>query len=68
MGERGMGLACGQDEGMVRTISSWVRSAVKIPFFPKMTPNITDIRRIAKAAMVFFLFNFTFFWKLSFYN
>jgi len=37
MGERGMGLACGQDPEMVRKISQWVRSAVKIPFFPKMT-------------------------------
>ena len=45
-----MGLACGQDENMVRTICKWVRQAVKIPFFPKMTPNITDIRQIARAA------------------
>jgi len=45
-----MGLACGQDPEMVRRISQWVRSAVKIPFFPKMTPNITDIRKIARAA------------------
>ncbi|KAI6187978.1 Dihydropyrimidine dehydrogenase [NADP(+)] [Aphelenchoides besseyi] len=50
MGERGMGLACGQDENMVKSICEWVRSAVKIPFFAKMTPNITDIRRIASAA------------------
>ncbi|KAK5973245.1 Dihydropyrimidine dehydrogenase [NADP(+)] [Trichostrongylus colubriformis] len=45
-----MGLACGQDPEIVKTICSWVRSAVKIPFFPKMTPNITDIRAIARAA------------------
>lgn len=45
-----MGLACGQDPDMVRSISQWVRSIVKIPFFPKMTPNITDIRKIALAA------------------
>ncbi|EYC24357.1 hypothetical protein Y032_0014g2463 [Ancylostoma ceylanicum] len=50
MGEKGMGLACGQDPDIVRTISSWIREAVKIPFFPKMTPNITDIRAIAAAA------------------
>ncbi|TKR83247.1 hypothetical protein L596_016870 [Steinernema carpocapsae] len=50
MGERGMGLACGQDPEMVRSICSWVRSAVKIPFFAKMTPNITDVRKIATAA------------------
>jgi dihydropyrimidine dehydrogenase (NADP+) len=30
MGERGMGLACGQDPEMVRHISQWVRQAVKV--------------------------------------
>uniref|UniRef100_A0A914VY99 Dihydropyrimidine dehydrogenase [NADP(+)] n=1 Tax=Plectus sambesii TaxID=2011161 RepID=A0A914VY99_9BILA len=50
MGERGMGLACGQDPELVRGICQWVRGAVKIPFFAKMTPNITDIRKIATAA------------------
>ena len=30
MGERGMGLACGQDPDMVRQISQWVRQAVKV--------------------------------------
>ncbi|EZA58247.1 hypothetical protein DMN91_006467 [Ooceraea biroi] len=50
MGESGMGLACGQDPKLVRDISSWVREAVKIPFFIKLTPNITDIVSIAKAA------------------
>ncbi|KIH60631.1 dihydroorotate oxidase [Ancylostoma duodenale] len=46
----GMGLACGQDPDIVRTICSWISKTVKIPFFPKMTPNITDIRAIAAAA------------------
>ncbi|XP_011641125.1 dihydropyrimidine dehydrogenase [NADP(+)] [Pogonomyrmex barbatus] len=50
MGESGMGLACGQDPELVRNISRWVREAVKIPFFIKLTPNITDILSIAKAA------------------
>jgi dihydropyrimidine dehydrogenase (NADP+) len=50
MGERGMGLACGQDEELVRNICRWVRAAVKIPFFAKMTPNITSIVGIARAA------------------
>ena len=35
---------------MVRNISRWVRQAVKIPFFAKMTPNVTDIVAIARAA------------------
>ncbi|CAD6185538.1 unnamed protein product [Caenorhabditis auriculariae] len=50
MGEKGMGLACGQNPAIVREICKWVRKAVKIPFFPKMTPNITDVREIARAA------------------
>ncbi|XP_032675944.1 dihydropyrimidine dehydrogenase [NADP(+)] [Odontomachus brunneus] len=50
MGESGMGLACGQDPELVRNIARWVREAVKIPFFVKLTPNITDIVSIAKAA------------------
>ncbi|XP_045772205.1 dihydropyrimidine dehydrogenase [NADP(+)] [Maniola jurtina] len=50
MGESGMGLACGQDPVLVKGISQWVRKAVKIPFFVKLTPNITDIVTIAVAA------------------
>lgn len=50
MGERGMGLACGQQPELVYNISLWVREAVKIPFFVKLTPNITDIVDIAEAA------------------
>ncbi|XP_058819124.1 dihydropyrimidine dehydrogenase [NADP(+)] [Topomyia yanbarensis] len=50
MGESGMGLACGQDPKLVYNISLWVRAAVKIPFFVKLTPNITDIVSIAQAA------------------
>ncbi|XP_023949076.2 dihydropyrimidine dehydrogenase [NADP(+)] isoform X2 [Bicyclus anynana] len=50
MGESGMGLACGQDPVLVKGISEWVRDTVKIPFFVKLTPNITDIVNIAVAA------------------
>jgi NADPH-dependent glutamate synthase beta subunit-like oxidoreductase/dihydroorotate dehydrogenase/Pyruvate/2-oxoacid:ferredoxin oxidoreductase delta subunit len=50
MGEKGMGLACGQDPAMVLDICRWVRAATKIPFFAKLTPNVTDIRQIATAA------------------
>lgn len=50
MGERGMGLACGQDPELVRNICRWVRQAVKIPFFAKLTPNVTNIVDIARAA------------------
>eukprot|EP00128_Syssomonas_multiformis_P018449 Colp12_sorted_trinity150504_noHs@28936 len=50
MGERGMGLACGQDPELVLNICKWVREAIKIPFFAKLTPNVTDIVNIARAA------------------
>jgi len=50
MGERGMGLACGQDPEMVFNICKWVRAATDIPFFAKLTPNVTDITAIAEAA------------------
>ena len=50
MGERGMGLACGQDPELVRNICTWVRAAIDIPFFAKLTPNVTDITVIARAA------------------
>ncbi|CAF0914507.1 unnamed protein product [Rotaria sp. Silwood1] len=50
MGEKGMGLACGQKPDLVFHICKWVRAAVKIPFFAKMTPNITSIVEIAQAA------------------
>lgn len=50
MGERGMGLACGQDASMVRQICAWVKSVATVPVFAKMTPNVTNIAVIARAA------------------
>ena len=35
---------------MVRNICRWVRAASRIPFFAKLTPNVTDIVTIARAA------------------
>uniref|UniRef100_A0A8C3G5S1 Dihydropyrimidine dehydrogenase [NADP(+)] n=1 Tax=Cyclopterus lumpus TaxID=8103 RepID=A0A8C3G5S1_CYCLU len=40
---------CG-DPVMVRNICRWVRAATSIPFFAKLTPNVTNIVDIAKAA------------------
>jgi dihydroorotate dehydrogenase len=31
-------------------ICEWVRAAIKIPFFAKLTPNVTEIKEIARAA------------------
>lgn len=39
-----------QDPVLVKGISQWVRKAIKLPFFVKLTPNITDIVSIAMAA------------------
>lgn len=39
-----------QDAELVRNICRWVRDATKIPFFAKLTPNVTNIVTIAKAA------------------
>ena len=50
MGERGMGLACGQDPDMVRNICTWVKEVSRIPVFAKLTPNVTNIVQIARAA------------------
>ena len=34
---------------LIRDICKWVRSCVKIPFFAKLTPNVTDILEFALA-------------------
>ncbi|RXN01174.1 Dihydropyrimidine dehydrogenase [NADP(+)] [Acipenser ruthenus] len=39
-----------QDPELVRNICRWVRPAVKIPFFAKLTPNVPTIVDIATAA------------------
>jgi len=50
MGERGMGLACGQNPEMVRNICHWVKEVSKVPVFAKLTPNVTSVLQIARAA------------------
>lgn len=50
MGEKGMGLACGQSFETVKNICEWVKKSVRIPVFAKLTPNVTDIVHIAFAA------------------
>lgn len=39
-----------QDPELVRNICRWLRRAVAIPFFAKLTPNVTNIVDIARAA------------------
>ena len=51
MCERGMGSAIGQAPDLVEATTRWVREAVDIPVFTKLTPNITDIVVPAEAAL-----------------
>ncbi len=50
MCERDMGSAIGQVPEMIEQTTRWVREAVDIPVFTKLTPNITDILWSAAAA------------------
>lgn len=47
---KGVGMQIGSDPEFIHTIVSSVKSVVKIPVFTKLTPNVTDIINIAKAA------------------
>jgi len=44
------GLEVGCDPELLRTITSSVKKSIKIPVFVKISPNVTDIVDIAKAA------------------
>jgi dihydropyrimidine dehydrogenase (NAD+) subunit PreA len=50
MCERGMGSAIGQVPEMVEQVTRWVKEAIDIPVFVKLTPNITNILWSAEAA------------------
>src|SRR5499427_9504685 len=50
MSERGMGSAVGQVAEYTELITSWVKEKAHTPVLVKLTPNITDIRTIARAA------------------
>src|SRR6476659_7759468 len=50
MSERGMGSAVGQVPEYTTMITSWVKEVARTPVLVKLTPNITDIRTVARAA------------------
>lgn len=50
MPERGVGAAIGQHADLVRELTHVVRGVVEIPLIVKLTPNVTDIIPIARAA------------------
>ena len=51
MPEKGMGSAMGQDPVIVRKITGWVKEVSTVPVLVKLTPNVTDIRLPARAAL-----------------
>ncbi|MGQ0566787.1 MAG: NAD-dependent dihydropyrimidine dehydrogenase subunit PreA [Gemmobacter sp.] len=51
MSERGMGSAVGQVPEYIEMVTAWVKKHSKMPCIVKLTPNISDIRKPAEAAM-----------------
>lgn len=51
MSERGMGAAVGQVPDYTRDIVGWVKEVATTPVIVKLTPNVTDISYIARAAV-----------------
>ena len=50
MSERGMGSAVGQVPEYTEMITGWVKETARTPVLVKLTPNISDIRQVARAA------------------
>ena len=50
MSERGMGSAVGQVPEYIEMVVRWCKQYTRMPVITKLTPNITDIRRPARAA------------------
>jgi dihydropyrimidine dehydrogenase (NAD+) subunit PreA len=51
MSERGMGAAVGQVPEYIEMVTRWCKQYYSKPVIVKLTPNITDIRKPAEAAM-----------------
>ena len=51
MSERGMGSAVGQVPEYVEMVTRWCKAHTRLPVMVKLTPNITDIRLPARAAL-----------------
>ena len=51
MSERGMGSAVGQVPEYIEMVARWCKQNTRMPVIVKLTPNITDIRYPARAAM-----------------
>ncbi len=51
MAERGMGSAVGQVPEYIEMVTRWCKQTTRMPVIVKLTPNITDIRHPAEAAL-----------------
>ncbi len=51
MPERGMGAAVGQVPKYIEMVTRWCKQYCSLPVIVKLTPNITDVRKPAAAAM-----------------
>ncbi len=51
MSERGMGSAVGQVPEYVEMVARWCKQITRMPVIVKLTPNITDVRQSARAAV-----------------
>ena len=51
MAERGMGSAVGQVPEYIQMVTEWVKHYSSLPCIVKLTPNITDVRKPAAAAL-----------------
>jgi len=51
MSERGMGSAVGQVPEYITMVTRWVKQNTRMPCIVKLTPNITDVRKPALAAL-----------------
>ena len=51
MSERGMGAAVGQVPEYIEMVTRWCKQFSAMPVIVKLTPNITDVRKPAKAAL-----------------
>ena len=49
MPEKGIGMAIGTDANISSQITGWVKEVAQKPVFVKLSPNVTDITRIARA-------------------
>lgn len=49
MPEKGIGMAIGTDPDISAQITAWVKEVAQKPVFVKLSPNVTDIARIARA-------------------